>query len=146
VGEEIIEMKSIEIGNDLDFKRKLLWCLFWANRKAIRTEGCAPFLFKEIITSEATYAPEIGKILKLSNDLLQRIEKELEGGRVVEFKINMGDENFDLSFQENAFSVSTRRNKEIEAEIIGSLNDDMNRGKPRICPSFPQRAGIDIHL
>ena len=146
MGEEIIEMKSIEIGNDLDFKRKLLWCLFWANRKAIRTEGCAPFLFKEIITSEATYAPEIGKILKLSNDLLQRIEKELEGGRVVEFKINMGDENFDLSFQENAFSVSTRRNKEIEAEIIGSLNDDMNRGKPRICPSFPQRAGIDIHL
>ena len=139
-------MQSIEIGNDLDFKRKLLWCLFWANRKAIRTEGCAPFLFTEIITSEATYAPEIGKILKLSNDLLQKIEKEIEGGGVVEFKINMGDENFDLSFQENVFSVSTRRNKEIEAEIIESLNDDMNRGRTKICPSFSQRAGIDIHL
>ena len=139
-------MKSIKIGNDLDFKRKLLWCLFWANRKAIRTEGCAPFLFEKIVTSEATYAPEIGNILKLSNDLLQKIENEMEGGRVVEFKINMGDENFDLSFQKNVFSVSTRRNKEIEAEIIGSLNDDMNRGRPKICPSFPQRAGIDIHL
>lgn len=65
-------MRSIKIGNDRDFKRKLLWCFFWANRKAIRTEGCAPFLFDKIVTSEATYAPEIGNILKLSNDLLQK--------------------------------------------------------------------------
>lgn len=139
-------MKSIKIDNDLDFKRKLLWCLFWANRKAIRTEGCAPFLFEKIVTSEATYAPEIGNILKLSNDLLQKIENEMEGGRLVEIKITIGDEKFDLSFQKNVFSVSTRRNKEIEGEIIESLNDDMKKGKPKICPSFPQRVGVDIQL
>ncbi|MBE0517214.1 MAG: hypothetical protein IBX41_07505 [Methanophagales archaeon] len=139
-------MKSTKIDNDLDFKRKLLWCLFWANRKAIRTEGCAPFLVEKIVTSEATYAPEIGNILKLSNDLLQKIENEMEGGRVVEIKITIGDEKFDLSFQKNVFSVSTRRNKEIEEEIIESLNDDMKKGKPKICPSFPQRVGVDIPL
>ena len=139
-------MKSIKMGNDRDFERKLLWCLFWANRKAIRTEGCAPFLFEKIVTSDATYAPEIGNILKLSNDLLQKIENEMEGGRLVEFKITIGDENFTISFQKDVFSVSTRRNKEIEEEIIESLNDDMKKGKPKICPSFPQRVGVDIQL
>jgi hypothetical protein len=139
-------MRSIKIGNDRDFKRKLLWCLFWANRKVIRTEGCAPFLFEKIVTSEATYAPEIGDILKLSNDLLQKIEDELEGGGLVEFKITIGDEKFTISFQKDVFSVSTRRNKEIEEEIIESLNDDMKKGRPKICPSFPQRVGVDIQL
>ena len=139
-------MKSIMIDTDMDLKRKLLWCFFWTNRKAIRTEGCAPFLFRKIVTSDATYASEPGKILKLSKDILKNIEKDMEAGKKVEFKIEIGDENFDISFQNKVFSVSAKRNKEIEDEIIESVNEEMTRGKPKICSSFPQRVGIDIQI
>ena len=51
-------MKSIKIDNDMGFEQKLLLCLYWTNRKAVRTEGCAPFLIEKIVTSDATHAPE----------------------------------------------------------------------------------------
>jgi len=140
------DMKSIKIDKDMDLKRKLLWCFFWTNRKAIRTEGCAPFLIKKIVTSDATYAPEPGKILKLSNDIFKNIEKDMGVGKIVEFKIEIGNENFDISFQNKVFSVSTKRNKEIEEGIIESLNEELKRGKPNICSSFPQRVGIDVQI
>jgi hypothetical protein len=141
-----MDMKSIKIDNDMDFKRRLLWCFFWANRKAVRTEGCAPFLIEKIVTSEVTYAPEPGKNLRLTTDILKNIEKDMEVEKIVKFKIGVGDENFDISFQTKVFSVSTKRNKEIEEEIIESLNEELKRGKPKICPSFPQRIGIDIQI
>jgi hypothetical protein len=136
-------MKSIEIDRDMDFKKKLLWCFFWANRKAVRTEGCAPFLIEKIVTREAVYAPEDGELLKLSNGTLKHIEKDMEVEKLVEFKIKIGNENFDITFQDNLFSVSTTRNKEIEEEIIESLTEELRRRKPRVCSSFPQRVGMD---
>ncbi|MCW3129102.1 MAG: hypothetical protein N2V75_03240 [Methanophagales archaeon] len=139
-------MKSIKVDTDMGVKQKLLWCFFWTNRKAIRTEGCAPFLIKEIITSGVIYSPEPGKILKLSNDIFKSIEKDMKAGKIVRFKIEIGNENFDISFQKNVFSVSTKRNKEIEEEIVESLNDDLERGKPKICSAFPQRVGIDVQI
>jgi hypothetical protein len=139
-------MKSITIDDMRDFKQKVLWCLFWANRKAIRTEGCAPFLIEKISTSETTYAPEPGKILALSNSIFKNIEREMEGGNIVEFKIKMGHETFDITFEQNVFSVSTKRNKEIEAEITECLNEELKKGKPKFCPSFPERVGADIQL
>jgi hypothetical protein len=139
-------MRSIPIDDTRDFKQKVLWCFFWANRKAIRTEGCAPFLIEQISTSETTYAPEPGKILALSNSIFDTIEREMEGGKIVEFKIKMGNEIFDLTFEKNVFSVSTKRNKEIEAEIIECLNEELRKGKPKICPSFPERVGADMQL
>ena len=138
------DVKSIKIDKDMDFEQKLLLCLYWTNRKAIRTEGCAPFLIKKIVTSDATHAPEPGKFLRLSNDILKNIEKNMEVGKTVEFKIKIGDENFDISFQNNVFSVSTKRNKEIEEEIVEKLKEEIEREKPNICSSFPQRVGIDI--
>ncbi|RZN34440.1 MAG: hypothetical protein EFT35_09390 [Methanophagales archaeon ANME-1-THS] len=139
-------MKSITIDDTRDFKQKVLWCLFWANRKAIRTEGCAPFLIEQISTRETTYAPEPGTILALSNSIFETIERELEGGTVVAFKIRMGNETFDLIFEKNVFSVSTKINKEIEAEIIECLTEELKKGKPKICPSFPERVGADGQL
>lgn len=139
-------MKSIKIDDPRDFKQKLLWCLFWANRKAIRTEGCAPFSIEQIVTGKTTYVPELGKILKLSNSLFETIEKETAVGNTVEFTIKMGEETFDLAFKDNVFSVATRKNKEIEAEIVECLDEEMKRGKPKICPSFPQRIGSDIQV
>jgi hypothetical protein len=70
----------------------------------------------------------------------------MEGGKIVEFKIKMGNEIFDLTFEKNVFSVSTKRNKEIEAEIIECLNEELRKGKPKICPSFPERVGADMQL
>jgi len=142
-GKLFVAMKSTKIDKDMDLKRKLLLCLFWTSRKAIRTEGCAPFLIKKIVTSDATYTTEPGKILKLSNDILKNIEKDMEVGKIVEFKIEIGDENFDISFQKNVFSVSTKRNKEIEEEIVEKLKEELVREKPNICSSFPPRVGID---
>jgi len=135
-------MKSIIIDKDMDLKRKLLLCLFWTNRKAIRTEGCAPFLIKKVVTSDATYVPEPGKILKLSNNIFKNIEKNMEAGKIVEFEMEIGNENFHTSFHNKVFSVSTKRNKEIEEEIIEKLKEEMEREKPNICSSFPLRVGI----
>lgn len=139
-------MRSIKIEPEIDSRRKLLWCFFWANRAAIRTEGCAPFLIEEIVTSKAKYAPELGKILRISNDLFRSIEEDMECGIPVDFKINIGDEKFEISFRNKVISVSTARNKEIEEEIIENLNEELKRGKPQICPSFPQRAGINFKI
>jgi hypothetical protein len=139
-------MKSIMVDADMGVRQKLLWCFFWTNRKAIRTEGCAPFLIKKIVTSGATYLAEPGKILKLSNDLFKNIEKDTKAGKIVEFKIEIGNEEFDISFQNNVLSVSTKRNKEIEEEIVECLKDDLERGKPKICPAFPQRVGIEVQI
>lgn len=68
----------------------------------------------------------------------------MEVGKTVEFKIKIGDENLDISFQNNLFSVSTKRNKEIEEEIVEKLKEEIEREKPNICSSFPQRVVIDI--
>ncbi len=134
----------MKMDKDMDFKQKLLLCLYWTNRKAVRTEGCAPFLIKKIVTCDATYVPEPGKMLKLSNDILKKIENGMEVGKTVDFKIKVGDENFDISFQNNVFSVSTKRNKEIEEEIVKKLKEEIKREKPSICSSFPQRVGIGL--
>ena len=139
-------MKSLTLDTDLDVRRKLLWCLFWANRKAIRTEGCAPFRVDKIATDEALYHSEPGKLLKLSDEVLERVEIDMNGGKPVDFTITIGAETFDITFYKNVFSVATRRNKEMEAEIIESLHEELIRGKQKICPSFLKRMGLGIQL
>lgn len=129
-----------------DVKQKVLWCLFWANRKAIRTEGCAPFLIEQIRIGETAYTPEPDKILVLSTSILEAIERGLEGGDPVEFRIKIGNETFELAFEKNIFSIATRRNKEIEAEVIECLTEELKKGKPKICPSFFDRVGAEVQL
>jgi hypothetical protein len=139
-------MQSLKIDDPRDFKQKIFWCLFWANRKAIRTEGCAPLVIEKIVANEVTYAPEPGAILRLSHDLLKKIEEDMKVGNVVAFTIKMGAETFDMSFKNNVFSISTRKNKDMEAEIIECLGEEMRTGKPKICSSFPQRIGSDMKV
>jgi hypothetical protein len=137
-------MKSLTLDTDLDARRKLLWCFFWANRKAIRTEGCAPFRIKKIVSGDATYMPESGRLLKLSDDVLKQVEEDMNGGKPVDFVITMGAETFDITFYRNVFSVAAQRTKEIEAEIIERLQEELIRGKPNFCASFLKRIGIDM--
>jgi hypothetical protein len=55
-------MKTLEFESSLDSRKKLMTVLFWTNRKAARTEGCAPFLLKKIATEENIYKPEEPKL------------------------------------------------------------------------------------
>ena len=139
-------MKSLTVKTDSDCKRELLWCFFWTNRKAIRTEGCAPFLIEGISTSETTYAPGPGKTVTVSDGLFKSIEADMKIGKRVEFKIKIGAESFGIAFQNDVFTVSTKRHKELEEEIIESLKEDLERGKLKICPSFPQRVSVALQL
>jgi hypothetical protein len=139
-------MQSLTIDDPRDFKQKLFWCLFWANRKAIRSEGCAPLVIEKIVANEVTYAAEPGAILRLSQDLLKKIEEGIQVGNMVAITIKMGAETFDMSFKHNVFSISTRKNKDMEAEIIECLREELRTGKPKICSSFPQRIGSDMKV
>lgn len=137
-------MKSLTLDTDLDVRRKLIWCFFWANRRAIRTEGCAPFRVEKIVSGDATYTPEPGRIITLSDDVLKQVENDMNGGKTVDFTITIGAETFDITFHKNVFSVAAQRTKEIEAEIIESLHEELIRGKPNFCSSFLKRIGIDV--
>jgi hypothetical protein len=139
-------MKSLKIDTDMDTKRELLWCFFWANRKAIRTEGCAPFMIERIVSGGTTYISEPNKILKLTDTILGQVEKDMKGEKNVQFTIRIGNETFDLAFHHNVFSVIAYKNKEIETEIIESLHEELIRGKPNFCSSFLKRIGIDMHV
>lgn len=135
-------MQILELDTSRDVRRKLIWCFFWANRKAIRSEGCAPFAIEKVMISAQTFMPEPGEILVLTPDLLKAVEADMASGKLVAFLIRMGGETFEIAFHQNLFSISTRRTKEMEVEIIESLKEDLKRGKPRICASFFQRLGI----
>lgn len=137
-------MKSLTLDTDLDARRKLLWCFFWANRKAIRTEGCAPLRIEKIVSGDATYMPEPGGLLKLSDDVLKQVEEDMNGDKTVDFVITIGAETFEITFYKNVFSVAAQRTKEIETEIIERLHEELIQGKPNFCASFLKRIGIDI--
>ena len=140
-------VKSLAIDTAaLDTQRKMFWCFFWANRKAIRTEGCAPFLIEKIMFGDTAFTAESGKILTLSNEVLTTIEENMNRGESVKFTIRMGTETFDFTFHNNVFSVAAQRNQEIEAEIIESLHEELIRGKPNFCSSFLKRVGITLQI
>ena len=50
-------MRELEFESKMDNQKKVMVVMFWVNRKAARTEGCAPFLIKKITTSEDVYKP-----------------------------------------------------------------------------------------
>lgn len=126
----------------MDSKRKLLMSLFWTNRKAVRTEGCAQFVIEKITTNDNLYESEGDKYLKLSDDILNDILENIESNNVVEFDIKLGEEDIKAIFEGDVFSVSTTKTKELEDEIIEKLEEESKRKYPNICFSFPPRVGI----
>ena len=138
-------MQSLSINPGMAMRWKLIWCFFWTNRKAIRTEGCAPFQIQKIVSGEITFSSEHGNVLKLTDELLYRIEDDLNAKKPVAFTIKLGLETFDLAVHNDVLSVAARRNRELEVEIIESLQEEMMRGKPNFCSSFLKRLGNDLH-
>lgn len=133
------KMKTLEFNSPLDSNKKLMTILFWTNRKAARTEGCAPFLLKKIQTDKNTYKPEDPKLLKLNNDIIDDIIENLDNNKPVKFEILMGTEYIDAEIAGNVFSVSTKHSEEIEDEIIEKLDLELNKKYPSICESFKPR-------
>ena len=132
-------MKNLEFDSALDSRKKLMTILFWINRKAARTEGCAPFLLKKIVTDKDTYTPEDPKLLKLTNAIIDDILESMDENKPVKFEISMGDEYITTEIDENILSVNTVHNIEIEDEIIEKLDQELNKKYPSICESFKPR-------
>lgn len=132
-------MKKIEFESPLDSRKKLMTVLFWINRKAARTEGCAPFLIKKIETENKTYIPEGTKLLKLTDPMVDDIITSIETKNPVKFEIQMGSEYIKAELHEDAFCVKTEHSGEIEEEIVEKLGTELNKKFPSICESFKPR-------
>jgi hypothetical protein len=132
-------MKNLEFDSSLDSRKKLMTILFWTNRKAARTEGCASFLLKKIVTEENTYTPEDPKLLKLTNAIIDDILESMDKNEPVKIEISMGKEYITTKIEENNLSINTVHNKEIEDEIIEKLDQELNKKYPNICESFKPR-------
>lgn len=132
-------MKSIKIENDMDSKHNLVLSLFWTNRKAARTEGCAPFLIKKVESERFNYTPEPGKLLKLSTEILDEIINSMDAKETVFFEISIGDELLKATIKDDSFSVSAKKNMELEDEIIEALERELSRKHPNFCQTFIPR-------
>ena len=132
-------MKTMDYESPMDSKKKVMVVTFWVNRKAARTEGCAPFLIKEITTSQDTYLPEETKLLKFGEELIEEIASDLDDGETVEFVFNIGDEVLDVTLSNDSFSVEVTNSPEIEEEIIDKLEVELGKKFPSLCDSFTPR-------
>jgi len=132
-------MKKIEFESQMDSRKKLMTILFWTNRKAARTEGCAPFLLKKIVTDDNTYVPEDPKLLKMTDEIIDDIINSIDKKKPVKFEIQMGTEYINAELLENSFCVKTEHSGEIEEEIVEKLDTELNKKFPSICESFKPR-------
>jgi hypothetical protein len=132
-------MKTLEFDSTMDSRKKLMTVLFWINRKAARTEGCAPFLLKKIETDGNTYTPEVPKLLKLTDEILDDIVESIDEKRPVKFEISMGTEHITAEIGNNMFSINTEHTEEIEDEIVEKLDTELNKKFPSVCDSFKPR-------
>ncbi|MFY9638249.1 MAG: hypothetical protein WAK14_05535 [Methanobacterium sp.] len=132
-------MKTLEFDSPMDSRKKLMTILFWTNRKAARTEGCAPFLLKKIVTEENTYTPEDPKTLKLTDPIIDDVVQSIDQDKPVKFEILMGTEYINAEIDGNIFTVNTEHSEEIEEEIVEKLDTELNKKFPSICESFTPR-------
>jgi len=132
-------MKSVNFESGLDNERKVMVTIFWTNRKAARTEGCAPFRIKRIETENETYTPSGNKLLKISDDIMKDMVQTLDAGKSIPMEFNIGEENINVSLSADSFSVSVEKSPEIEEEIIEKLEMELTKKFPSLCDSFKPR-------
>ena len=132
-------MKSLEFESGMDNKRKVMVAIFWTNRKAARTEGCAPFRIKKIETANKTYIQDGRKLLKLSDDIMEDMVETLDAGKSIPMEFNIGEENLNIVLSADSFSVSAEKSPEIEEEIIEKLEMEFPKKFANLCDSFKPR-------
>ncbi|MDI9624588.1 MAG: hypothetical protein QFX38_06865 [Methanothermobacter sp.] len=129
-------MEKIVLREDLSPKDKLLTCLFWATRKTIREEGCAPLRINEIKTSRKTYKTHGKKLLKLSPPIFKNIIDDMRNGKTVTFELSMGEELLKVYIDDRSFAVASKKTKDLEKEITNKIMEEMKRKKPDFCQTF----------
>ena len=132
-------MKSLEFESGMDNEKKVMVAIFWTNRKAARTEGCAPFRIKKIETPNDTYTPDGNKLLKLSDDIMADMVQTLDAGKSIPMEFVIGEEKINVILSADSFSVTAEKSPEIEAEIIEKLNMEFPKKFPSLCDSFKPR-------
>jgi hypothetical protein len=132
-------MKKIEFESGLDNKKKVMVVMFWVNRKAARTEGCAPFLIKKITTSQDEYTPQGTSLLKVDDELMDEMVADLDAGEIIKFEFNVGEEYINSSLSPDSFCVEVTKSPEIEEEIVEKLEMELKKKFPSLCDSFSPR-------
>lgn len=132
-------MKSLEFESGMDNERKVMVALFWTNRKAARTEGCAPFRIKKIETANETYTPDGRKLLKLSDEIMADMVQTLDEGKSIPMVFNIGEEKLNVVLSADSYSVSVEKSPEIEEEIIEKLEMEFPKKFANLCDSFKPR-------
>jgi len=132
-------MKELEFESGLDNEKKVMVTIFWTNRKAARTEGCAPFRIKKIETQNETYTPQGTKLLKISGEIMADMVETLNAGKAIPMEFNIGEEILNISLSADSFSVSAQKSPEIEEEIIEKLEMELTKKFPNLCDSFTPR-------
>lgn len=132
-------MRSLEFESGLDNHKKVMVVLFWVNRKAARTEGCAPFLIEKIETENKTYLHEGHKLLKLTKDIQEDMAQTLDAGKPVNMEFSIGEEYIKAVLKNDSFQVSVKKSPEIEEEIISKLQMELVKKFPSLCDSFLPR-------
>lgn len=132
-------MEELEFESGLDNEKKVMITLFWTNRKAARTEGCAPFRIKKIETLNETYTPQGTKLLKISDEIMADMVQTLNAGKTIPMEFNIGEENLNVSLSADSLSVTAQKSPEIEEEIIEKLEMELTKKFPNLCDSFTPR-------
>jgi len=132
-------MKSLEFESGMDSSKKVMVALFWTNRKAARTEGCAPFLIKKIETGDKTYIQEGTHYLKISDQIMEDLVNTLDAGKTIKMDLNIGEENMHTTLSADAYTVSVEKSPEIEEEIVEKLEMEFPKKYPSLCDSFAPR-------
>ncbi len=132
-------METVEFKGSHDPEKKIVVSLFWTVRKTIREEGCAPVRIQRIRTSRNVYEPEGRKLLKLSDDIMEDILRDMEMGNTVEFEMTMGTESLRILIDDKRFSVEATRTPEIEKEIVEKLEHETSKLTPDFCQTFLPR-------
>lgn len=129
-------MQTIKINREIEFEKKVLLCIYWTARKASITEGCAHFYIRKIATPNNIHTPSPRKLLKLSPELISDVQKDMEYFEHLEIEMHLGEEVLNANFKNKNFSISASKNKELEHEITGKLNEQFKKKYPRTCPQF----------
>ena len=132
-------MQEVEFESGLDNEKKVMVTIFWTNRKAARTEGCAPFRIKKIETQNETYTPQGTKLLKISGEIMADMVETLDAGKAIPMEFNIGEEILNISLSADSFSVSAQKSPEIEEEITEKLEIELSKKFPNLCDSFTPR-------
>ncbi len=132
-------MEELEFESGLDNEKKVMVTIFWTNRKAARTEGCAPFRIKKIETQNETYTPDGTKLLKISDEIMADMVETLDEGKTMPMEFNIGEEILNVSLSADSLSVSAQKSPEIEGEIIEKLEMELTKKFPNLCDSFTPR-------